>query len=647
MRNPLPVLAAAMLAAAGAFAAELPTWKTTDEPFGAWRVIDFTDASGAGHHLYCRWSECGSSVKSGQAPLYVLERAGDEPYTATEPYRPQYAGTYAGKTWEWLKGKTTNVQFQSTKTTFKSEVSHFVLDMSAQPNKAVIKGTTVAIPVEPEREAVSPTGWIFRVLAPVAVADDAPKAASRAPANPNVPLPRPRPKSPATTQPAPKPGAHAATELSVLERYWLIPTERTAYDDSIAAAKKPSAAARQAAYKKGRETVSANLREELKAPYNALVAGGQFDKIDALLADKNYSGYEVMLRPEEYEALKTVLKTADAHADFTEPNAAAQYDAERKSILGKDGKPKLNEHVLAHKITEKFRAMVPKKPGDAVDPFAPLTDADFARIADKAKRDDLKKQYDEAWAKADTNDKKAAVNKDFRARIEQRVAAAAPTKPATPFNPADINTLDKLKALPKDDQKKFCSALSSDAGALANCGDILGNASAATTKCMAATGADATATAKAKADCMAQINACKAQPNASTGIPSAHLPKKMREYCATLLAHANDPLPTIGGSSSAAGSRPSAIDSSPCQTDATKVGSSGPGKDVNPCPDKDKKDDPNLYTNIGNGLSFGLGGLILASFFGGPALMLAVAVAAGIGGYYFAKAADEPKKKKK
>ncbi|HEX4046840.1 MAG TPA: hypothetical protein VH309_03355, partial [Elusimicrobiota bacterium] len=167
MRNPLPVLAAVLLTAVGAFAADLPTWKTTEAPYGAWRPVDFTDASGAGHELWCRRSECSSDVKSGQAALFVFERAGDEPYTASAPYMPQYAETYAGKTWEWLKGKVSNVQFQSSKTTFKTELSHFVLDMSTKPNKAVIKGTSVSIPVE-DRDQAYPTGWILRVLPPLA-----------------------------------------------------------------------------------------------------------------------------------------------------------------------------------------------------------------------------------------------------------------------------------------------------------------------------------------------------------------------------------------------------------------------------------------------------------------------------------------------
>jgi len=656
MRNPLPVLAAALLTAAGAVAGDLPAWKPVEEPYSAWRYVDFTDAAGTHHTLYCRWSQCGAKVKTGTAPLYVLEEAGRQSYTASEPYHPQYAETYAGKTWEWLKGKTQNVEFQSTKTTFKSEVSRFVLDMSADPNKAVVKGTDVAIPVEPEHAAVSPTGWLFIVLSPVSVADDAPK-----PVSPKQPIPKPKPKpaepkSPATTQPAPKPGAHKAPDLSFLERHWMIPTERTAYEDSVTAAKGAHAAL-QAAYKKGRETVATNLRKELQSQYNAYVSDGKFDQIDGYLTGKNYSGFEIMLRPEEYEALKKVLRTADSHADFTQPNAAAQYDQEMKPILGPEGnKPKIDEHLLAHRITEKFRGMLPPKPGapPTVDPYAPLTDADFNRITDKAQRDDLRKQYDADWAKADTNDKKAAVNKDYRARIDKLVAAQPPAAPPSSFDPSKITSLEKLKALPREDRIKFCSGMTSDAGALGQCGDILANADAATTKCMAAKGADATSTAKAQNDCMAKVNACKASAGAAAPrrTSMADLPKDMQAFCANLLLGQNGPPPTIGtgagGSLTVASPCPPGSKAKPQSDDAkAKDPTVEKGDDVDGCAKVDKPGpDPNFYTNLGNGLSFGVGGLLLASFFGGPALMLAVGLAAGVGGYYWSKSITEPKKDK-
>ena len=665
MRNPLPVLAAALLAAAGAFAADLPTWKTTDEPYGAWRVVEFADAAGAGHYLYCRWSECGANVTRGQAPLYVFEKAGEEHYMASAPYQPQYAQTYAGKSWEWLKGKTTNVEFQSTKTTFKSELSRFVLDMSSKPNKALIKGTAVAIPVDPEHAAVSPTGWIFRVLAPVAVADDAPKPAPVPPVKPNPapgpkpkPVPLPKPKTPVVTQPAPtQPGAHAAVELIVLERYWLMPKERTLYDDAIKPEKKPTADALQQAYKKARETVAKNLRDELKAPYNALVAAGTFDQIEDLLTGKNYSGWEIQLKPEEYQALLAVVKTADAHADFAAPNAAAQYDIEMKSILGTDGKVNLNEHVLAHKITEKFRAMLPgAKPGQTPSGApAMLTQDDFAKIPNQADRDALWASYQDDWGKADTDDKKRAVNTDYLKRIADKVAAAQP--PAPPHPTPDFKntrTLPEFNLLSDAEKKALCSMITpGTGGGMDSCGDILANADAATAKCMSATGDTPTAKAKAKSDCMAKVNACKAPANAPASTP-APAPSNgtptdaIRAACVAFNAGAAppDPRPNIGtGDVTGSG-----IDKSPCPgAKPATAGAPGDhsGKDVDPCPkDGDKGPDPNFYTNLGNGVAFGIGGLLLASFFGGPLLMIGVAVAAGVGGYFFSKSNTEPKKGK-
>ncbi len=71
--------------------------------------------------------------------------------------------------------------------------------------------------------------------------------------------------------------------------------------------------------------------------------------------------------------------------------------------------------------------------------------------------------------------------------------------------------------------------------------------------------------------------------------------------------------------------------------------SANPGDDKDPCPKgDDPKPDTNFYTNMGNGIAAGIGGLLLASFFGGPLLMLAAAVVCGVGAYYLSKSIDDP-----
>jgi hypothetical protein len=61
-----------------------------------------------------------------------------------------------------------------------------------------------------------------------------------------------------------------------------------------------------------------------------------------------------------------------------------------------------------------------------------------------------------------------------------------------------------------------------------------------------------------------------------------------------------------------------------------------------PCAKDDPKPDTNFWQNVSNGMGFGLAGLLLASFFGGPALILAVGLAAGVGGYFFSKSINNP-----
>lgn len=660
MRNPIPVLAAVLLAAVGALAADLPTWKTTDD--GPWREIDFTDAAGTYHTLYCPWAACGTNrVKTGQAKLYVLERTGSVPYTTHVPYQPQYASTYAGKFWEWLK-KGDPVPVQSAKTSYKSQLSHFVLDIAA--NKAVIPGTDVAIAVLPPHDSVDNVNPIWRVEQPSALADDAPKPVQTKPEPKpgHTPLPKPRPNQKPKPQPQhkPKPGtttpAAKATELSVLEYYWMIRPERSEYDAAIDPAKKPTAAALQTAYQKAREKVAANLRDELQAPYKALLAKGDFAGIDGLLKGRNYSGFEVELRPAEYEALKKVLKTADAHTDFAKPNAAEQYDLEHRMVLASDGKVNLNEHVMAHRVTEKFRAMLPKAPGQQVDPAAPLTDADWAKITVPADRDAMKKQYDADFAKADTPEKKAGVNKDYRAKIDKWVADHKPAPPPAStisYDPAKL-TPDMLKALP-DAGRSFCSG-DSNAGAAGNCSDVLADQNGASLKCAQLRGDTNKKTSELQSACMDRIKKCQAAGgNAGAPRPTlASYSKEVQSYCSNLLAGAQPPATNTTGDAAHAPPTPDCAGKkgkkdAPASTDAKKDPTTTAGSDVDPCPggDDGKKSDPHFYDNLGNGIAFGIGGMLLGSFFGGPLMILAVGLAAGVGGYYFAKANDEPKKKKK
>lgn len=622
MRNPLPVLAVALLAAVGAFAADLPTWTLQEEPFSAWRIVVFTDGAGKGHDLWCKWSECGKAA-TGTAKLYTYTRQSSEPYT-------YHSGVFD------FTGS------QSAKTTYSTELSHFVLDLKTQ--KAVVPGTNMAFITQGQRSFI-PLGYIVRVLPPIAVASDLPVEKPAAPNNSSKkpgsePLPKRKPAPHSNRKPnspiAKEPASHAAPALIPLERGWLVPIERSAYIDATNAAKKPTAAALALAYKNARATIALNLRDELREPYKTKVAAGEFDKIEELLTGKNYSGWEVELKPEEYKALLAVVKTATSHADFVEPNAAAQYDLERKSIVEPTGKAKLSEHLLAHRIAEKFRAMRPgAKPGTATDGTpVKLTDADFAKVPVQADRDALQKAYNDEWAKADTDDKKRAVNEAYLKKIADKVAAANP--PAKPRETPDFKntkTLAEFNLLSDAEKKALCSMIApGTGGGMDNCGDILANAEAAMAKCNPPEGAKKNAaTLKTQSDCVAKVNACKA--------PSTPAP-------------ASTPLPATGAPTDAVRAACVAFDQGAGNGNPNPKQNIGAGKIAvdKALPGEvteDKKADANFYTNLGNGVALGIGGLLLASFFGGPVLMLAVAVAAGVGGYYVSKSITEPKDDKK
>jgi hypothetical protein len=326
---------------------------------------------------------------------------------------------------------------------------------------------------------------------------------------------------------------------------------------------------------------------------------------------------------------------------------------------------RLAEFVWAHQITEKFRKMVPPPPGQQADPSAPLTEADWAKITVPADRDALKKQYDADFAKADTPDAKAAVNKDYRARIDDWVAKHQPATAPTPFDPAAIKTWADFDALSNDQKNRFCDMTTGD-GAAASCNEIMDATSDAMTQCVGKKGLganpSATDVAKAKSDCLGTIHPeCKASPNAAvTRPPLANLDPKISAWCAnrtsptstgtngggTGSATAAVPSPTSSSSDCGGKKGKDAAGASTDKKDPTTTA----GSDTNPCPkagDDDKKTDANFYNNVGTGLSFGIGGMLLGSFFGGPALILAVGLACGIGGYFFARANDEPHKDKK
>ena len=72
------------------------------------------------------------------------------------------------------------------------------------------------------------------------------------------------------------------------------------------------------------------------------------------------------------------------------------------------------------------------------------------------------------------------------------------------------------------------------------------------------------------------------------------------------------------------------------------------GSDAAPCETKpDKPDMSAFYGDLSNGVALGLAGMVLGSFFGGPLVFAAFALAAGVGGYYLSKSINKKDDSKK
>ncbi|MDE2509626.1 MAG: hypothetical protein KGL74_00765, partial [Elusimicrobia bacterium] len=145
--------------------------------------------------------------------------------------------------------------------------------------------------------------------------------------------------------------------------------------------------------------------------------------------------------------------------------------------------------------------------------------------------------------------------------------------------------------------------------------------------------------------CMSRVAAeCGTAPAPKSSAPAAPalpaLDPAVKSACAVLWA---DPDPTTGAPGSE--KKPSVVGDVPPAT-ACGGGVANPGavagtdKDCTPAA---KKPDPNFYRNVANGMAFGMFGLILGSFFGGPLVMLAGAAILGGGAFALSRHLNKPK----
>ena len=444
------------------------------------------------------------------------------------------------------------------------------------------------------------------------------------PANPGQTKPgqtKPGQTKPGTSKP---PRSRPATpgSLTEAEEGWLTPIERTDYENAAGKQPAPSANDLRQLESRTRKLVENNLRDSARSKYKALIAG-KIDpaKINAYLKTVlHYGGEEVELSAADQAALATVIKsTYGAGARLGGfANALLAYQAAMATVKDPSRQPD-DYHVAAHRVVVEFKAMVPKS-GTAPDPNAPptkLSDADLAKLP-KADQD----AYNKEWAAAKNDDERRAVNKKYM----DKIAAAAPDAPPSgstattsgPIDPSTIKTVDQFNLLTGEQKLKLCKPpLTRRSG---GCGDVMSNASADATACNALKSPDGnpTATLKLRNACMEKADPCKDKGQPPPPPPPTALTPEVQKACDDFLANYQP-------------------DTNPNRSDISTPGPPAPGSDADDGDKKKDEGDKHLVKNIGNAVTFGIGGLILGSFFGGPLVMIAVAAVAAIGAYALSK----------
>jgi hypothetical protein len=82
-----------------------------------------------------------------------------------------------------------------------------------------------------------------------------------------------------------------------------------------------------------------------------------------------------------------------------------------------------------------------------------------------------------------------------------------------------------------------------------------------------------------------------------------------------------------------------------CGKKAAGDHSTAASSDEDPC-HHDKADLTQFYGDVSNGVALGMVGLVVGSFFGGPLVFAAFALAAGVSGYYLSKSINKKDDKK-
>jgi hypothetical protein len=426
--------------------------------------------------------------------------------------------------------------------------------------------------------------------------------------------------TPARTQPA---DPHAVVDLFPAELDWLTPAQLNEYQQAQAAAKTP--AARKPLNKKYRDLIAANLPDSGRAEYKAAADALEAEAINAaILKVPHYAGADAELNDAEVKALAGITKDnlPKGYEPLQKENAQIDYKF-LMSSLRKDDKGAFvgSAHLRAHELTTLYRGMlaaagikVPSplpgetkpettpgdvKPGDVKPGTQALSERQQKLLADLK----LKDAYDKELKDAGTDpDKVAAVNLKYRKALAL----------------SDKASYDELSPEQmKDVCAPFKNAVVNGAGA-AQSGDFAADGSA-----QAQLQTIAGALGATPAPASAQTKQTQAQAPASIFPPGTD--PKVKEACVALNANTGPqngpgPTPNVGGSVP-----------QPATTD-TEAG------------DAKKGLDPKFFKNLGAGMAFGVFGLVLGSFFGGPLVMAAAALVIGGGAFALSKFLNTPKK---
>jgi hypothetical protein len=416
--------------------------------------------------------------------------------------------------------------------------------------------------------------------------------------------------------------------LSADEMNWLTPTERTAYIARGKVVLKESTADKIQFYKSARDRVEKNLRPDGVAAYQA--ARAEMDPVAinaAVQAVKPYSGDEIQLNAAEQDALFGLTK--DKVPSLKNPNAKADYAAEMAPIQIVDGNAvKPSSHLEAHAIAVKYRQMLAsagvKVPG-APDVSVPASTAPVVGAPASTNTvvggnagprktslspDELKlltKDERTIYDTLKTDDERADFIAAHQSDLDERAAMKEPT------------SVDEFAALKASQKKKFCEPILEKS-----------NGTAAAASHVAPAKKQLIAADAGKTDGVVDGNTAtgdvvagpaKPKPGDASSFDDAAKLDACRKYATTLPRGGNI---TGGG--------PKDV--------PTPAGQPGTDKDNTP---KEKKPDPNFYRNVANGMAFGLFGMILGSFFGGPLVMLAAAAVIGGAAYATSKHINKPK----